>query len=199
MALEIKQLTLGELSTNCYLAWDDTTREAIIIDPADEGGFITEQILGLQLSPTAIVLTHGHFDHVLGVLELKLNFNIPVVMHEQDVFLLERAQSSALHWLGREVDPVPPPDQFLRHGEVITFGNVELKVIETPGHTPGSVSLYNDEVVFTGDTLFADGVGRTDFKYSDSQELQRSLKKIQQLPDQKKRTAYAGHGEAFIL
>jgi hydroxyacylglutathione hydrolase len=199
MALEVKQLTLGELQTNCYLAWDDKTREAIIIDPGDEGGFITEHILELQLLPEAIVLTHGHFDHILGLLELRLNFEIPIVIHEADVFLLENAQSSAHHWLKRKVDPVPQPDQFFRGGDLLTFGDVELKVLETPGHTPGSVCLYNDEVIFTGDTLFADGVGRTDFKYSDAKLLEKSIKKIQQLITTNKLIAYAGHGQAFSL
>jgi hydroxyacylglutathione hydrolase len=197
MGLAVKQLTLGEMGTNCYLAWDDETMEAIIIDPADEGGFITEQIQELELIPEVIVLTHGHFDHILGLLELKLNLEIPVIVHEADVFLLEKAQESARHWLKREVDPIPAPDQFLRGHDILSFGDIELKILETPGHTPGSVCLYNDEVIFTGDTLFADGVGRTDFKYSDRELLQKSIQKIRKLP--KNLIMYPGHGEVTTL
>lgn len=195
--IDLRRLPLGDLGTNCYLIWSEHSREALVIDPADDGGFITEQLLELQLQPQAIILTHGHFDHVLGLLELKLNFEIPVLIHSADVFLLERAQESALHWLGREVDPVPPPDAFLEGGDELDFGDIELTVMETPGHTPGSICLYNDELIFTGDTLFADGVGRTDFKYSDPQELQKSLKKIGQLP--KKLAMFPGHGEPSTL
>ncbi len=195
--IDLRRLPLGDLGTNCYLIWSEESREALVIDPADDGGFITQQILELQLQPQAIILTHGHFDHVLGLLELKLNFDIPVLMHSEDTFLLERAQASALHWLGREVDPVPPPDAFLEAGDKLDFGDVELTVMETPGHTPGSICLYNEELVFTGDTLFADGVGRTDFKYSDPDELQRSLKKIFRLPQELR--AFPGHGEDTTL
>ncbi len=191
--LEIKPLVLGELATNCYLVWDEQSREAIIIDPADEGGFITEQILELQLSPRAIILTHGHFDHVLGLLELKLNFDLPIWMHQGDVFLLKQAQSSALHWLKRQVDPVPLPDAFLTAGQKITVGSAEFTVIETPGHTPGSVSLYNQTVIFTGDTLFKGSVGRTDFRYASPLQLAESVQKILALPAEL--LVCSGHGD----
>lgn len=195
--MTIKTLPLGDLTTNCYLVWDEVTNQALIIDPADSGDFITDQVLQLQLEPVAIVLTHGHFDHVLGLLEVSLNFPVPVLMHEADVFLITQAQKSAQHWLHRTVDPVPVPKQFLVEGDVITFGGEQLAVLETPGHTPGSITLYNDQAIFTGDTLFAQGVGRTDFKYSDSAELQRSLEKLRlQLPNV---PILPGHGESAYL
>jgi len=191
--LEIRPFSLGELATNCYLVWDEHSRAAIIIDPADDGSFITEQILELQLTPTAIVLTHGHFDHVLGMLEVKLNFDVPILMHEADVFLLRQAQSSALHWLKRQVDPVPLPDNYLSAGQKIKVGTQTLEVLETPGHTPGSISLFNDEVVFTGDTLFKGTVGRTDFRYSSHEQLVESVHHLLELPSNL--LVLSGHGE----
>ena len=106
--MEIKTLILGPLQTNCYLAWCKETLEAIIIDPADEADFITQEILNLKLKPKYIVLTHGHFDHVLGVLETKLNFNIPILLHQKDLSLYKKTKESAQYWLQRKVDPTPP-------------------------------------------------------------------------------------------
>lgn len=195
--MELTALTLGDLQTNCYLAWDENTREAVIIDPADTGDFITDQILQLQLEPIGILLTHGHFDHVLGLLEVSLNFQVPIMMHEADQFLLKQAPNSAQHWLQRRVDPVPMPDAALKEGDVIRFGQEMLRVLETPGHTPGSVCFYSDQAIFSGDTLFAAGVGRTDFRYSSQTELEQSLRKISaQLPDV---PIFPGHGEPARL
>jgi hydroxyacylglutathione hydrolase len=223
--LKILSLSLGELNTNCYLAWCSQSLEAVIIDPADSGDFISEKISELGLKPQAILLTHGHFDHVLGTLEVKLNFDLPIFLHSADWSLLKNAQSSARHWLKREVDPVPTPNHELKAGMELPLGELTISVIETPGHTQGSVSLslpavvwtlYSDTtdhaevsiiskavdtsfkttksvsekahnqakspVLFTGDTLFKNGVGRTDFSYSQPMELERSLEKIFQLP-----------------
>jgi len=194
--MQIETFKLGQLDTNCYLAWCEKTREAIVIDPADEGGFISEEILRLDLKPVAIVLTHGHFDHILGLLELKLNFPVPIMVHEADLFLVESVQQRAQHWLKMQVDPAPKPDKLLKEGDKIKFGEEKLTVLHTPGHTPGSICLYNDEMMFTGDTLFADGlIGRTDLSYSSPRKMQQSLVKIKELPGS--RQMYAGHGASF--
>ena len=190
--MQIETFKLGQLDTNCYLAWCEKTREAIVIDPADEGGFISEEILRLDLKPVAIVLTHGHFDHILGLLELKLNFPVPIMVHEADLFLVESVQQR----LKMQVDPAPKPDKLLKEGDKIKFGEEKLTVLHTPGHTPGSICLYNDEMMFTGDTLFADGlIGRTDLSYSSPRKMQQSLVKIKELPGS--RQMYAGHGASF--
>jgi hydroxyacylglutathione hydrolase len=195
MQLEI--LSLGQLDTNCYLAWCEETREAIVIDPADEGGFISEKILELDLKPVAIVLTHGHFDHVIGLLELKLNSaQTPILMHQDDLFLVESLQKRAKHWLKMKVDPAPTPDKFIDEGDEVKFGEETLTILHVPGHTPGGICLYNDQVMFTGDTLFADGaIGRTDLSYSSHKQMRQSLMKIKELPGS--RQMYAGHGESF--
>lgn len=199
MPISIETFTLGELATNCYLVYNDTTRHAFVIDPADEGSFISEKILELQLDLQAIVLTHGHFDHVLGLLELKLNFNVPIYLHEADLFLLKQAQTSALHWLKREVPPVPLASDFVTDGQQLTLSGSSFEIIHTPGHTPGSVCLYSadEQVLFSGDTLFRNAVGRTDFRYSKPLQLNASLHRLFELPAET--LIYPGHGETTII
>lgn len=200
--MKIEALCLGELETNCYVAWDPSAGsgqgEAVIIDPGFDGGFISEKILAWGLRPLYIVLTHGHFDHVLGCLELKLNFRMPILIHKADEKLYLDAPKSAKHWLGREADPVPKIDGYIKEGEEVVFGSLKLKVLETPGHTPGSICLYDrTNILFSGDTLFKNGVGRTDFKYSRPLKMAESLERLRRLPVGC--LVYPGHGEATTI
>lgn len=193
---EVRSYTLGDLDTNCYLIWCPKTFETLIIDPADSGDFISQQILELQLTPVGIILTHGHFDHCLGLLELKLNFQIPIMIHQADTPLLAKAAGSAQHWLKRSVDPIPPADALIKDGDTLGFGNQTLQILHTPGHTPGSICLFDDHVVFSGDTWFKDGVGSTDHAYSSPRQLHKSLELLRAQADG--RLVYPGHGEAFF-
>lgn len=195
--MKIENFVLGDLQTNCYIAYDEVTLDALIIDPADDGGFISEKILSLGLRPQAIIFTHGHFDHILGTLELQLNFNLPIYIHKDDLFLVKQSSSSAKHWIKKSVDPVPIPNHFLVDGQDVKFGNSTLSVIGTPGHTPGSICLYSDGILFTGDTLFNQGVGRTDLSYSSLPNLEKSLKRIFKLPPST--IIYPGHGDISTL
>lgn len=196
--MKIEKFVLGTLATNCYLVYDESSFEGVVIDPADEGSFISQKILDLAVEPKFIVATHGHFDHVLAALELKLNFNIPFLIHKADLPLLVRTQETARYFTGLKVDPPPSVDQFLKEEDVIKFGKEKLRVIETPGHTPGGISLYGNKVLFSGDTLFCQGVGRTDFSYSSPKQLLKSLKeKIFVLPDET--CVYPGHGEETTI
>lgn len=192
--LHIETYILGALDTNCYLIFDTNSREAIVIDPADEGDFLSEQILSLNLTLKSVVLTHAHFDHLLGLLSLTLNFNAPVYMHPKDEFLLKRAQASAQHWLKHAVDPIPTNYKPLSNNQTLAVGKWQLKVIETPGHTPGSIALHCEDAncVFTGDTLFASEVGKADHKYSNIFDLNESLHILANLHALAK--IYAGHG-----
>jgi hydroxyacylglutathione hydrolase len=198
--LEIKTLVLGELNTNSYLIWNTETLEGVVIDPADSGDVISEEIIRENITLTKIILTHGHFDHILGLLEVKLNFpQAPIYLHRDDLFLLETAQKRALHWLQRQIDPVPLPDIFIEDHQEIIIADVPFSVIHTPGHTPGSISLYSDteNLLISGDTLFKQSIGRTDFKYSDHQKILDSLNKISQIKTNP--LVISGHGEKTYL
>jgi len=190
--MNIERLVVGQLQTNCYLVSCLKTREAVIIDPGDAGDFISQKVFDLKLKPKLILATHGHFDHLLAVMELKLNFKIPFLMHKDDLFLLRRVTRTAEYFLGYPADPVPTVERYLKEGDVITFGKEKLEVIETPGHALGGVSFYSKGVLFSGDTLFCQGVGRTDFSYCSYEDLMKSLKKLFKLPA--KTLVYSGHG-----
>jgi len=189
--MKVQQLILGELQTNCYLAVCQETNEAVIIDPADQGDFISDKILQLKLKPKFVIATHGHLDHLMAVEELRLNFKIPFLIHIKEVFLIKKALGAI---------PLPPKKwKVLRDSEIIKFGREKLKVIHTPGHTPGAICLYSESnaILFSDDLLFRNGIGRTDFPYSSPIDLQKSLKKILALPP--KTLVYPGHGEEFWI
>lgn len=198
--MNIIPLGLGAFQTNCYLAFDEGTRECLIIDPADEADFISTTILENKLVPIGIILTHGHYDHCLAVLELKLIFNIPIYLHQADNFLYKNTDKSAKYHSKLNALKSPPADFFLEDNQTITFGESFLNVIHTPGHTPGSICLHSptitNPILFTGDTLFADGIGRTDLSYSSKSDLKKSLQKIFNLPDTT--LIYPGH-ESFAV
>lgn len=184
--LEVMTLPLGALNTNCYILSIPSSGKAVVIDPADSGDFIAEQLVQNELQLEAILLTHAHFDHVLGLLELWLAMGEPpIYLHPEDRFLLKQAQKSAQYWLKRRVDPVPMATARYTEGDLLTLGEHQISVHHTPGHTPGSVSLYLPQIklLFSGDTLFQGTIGRTDFAYSQHADMQASLKKLGQFPD----------------
>lgn len=195
--MKVEQLTVGQLATNCYLIWDEETLEGAIIDPGDDGEFIIQKIQNIGISPKSILVTHGHFDHIGAVTELRLAFNIPFYLHQKDLFLIKRATRSARFFTGVTTDPCLPPDKFLKEGEIIKIGQEELKVLETPGHTPGSVSFFAPKILFSGDVIFEEGVGRVDFSYSSKNDLRNSIKKILSLPPET--LIFPGHGETFKM
>ncbi len=138
--MKIVTLSLGPLQTNCYLVYDPLSNEGVVIDPADEAEFIAEKIQTLKFKLKALIATHGHFDHVLAAGELQMIFNVPFLIHRKDLFLLKQMNQSASHWLGYPINkPLPINIKFLKENEEIKFGNFNLKVLETPGHTPGSI------------------------------------------------------------
>ncbi len=196
--MRVEKLQVGQLAANCYLVWDETTLETLIIDPGDDADYIGRRINDFNLSPKLIIATHGHFDHVLAVTELKLAFNIPFLIHQADLPLLKRATASAKYFMGVPADPILLADQYLKEGDIVKFGQEKLKVLATPGHTPGGISLVGDGLVFTGDTLFYQAVGQTDHRYSSKEALLASIKnKLLALPDET--IVYPGHGESTTI
>jgi glyoxylase-like metal-dependent hydrolase (beta-lactamase superfamily II) len=199
--IKYEVLVIGELQTNCYLVWNETSKEAVIIDAADDGVMISEEIEKRGLNLKYILATHGHFDHNLGVLDLKLIYNIPYCVSKKDWFLLERQQETAKHFLKMEIK-VPNLKKIevdLDKEKEIKFGDEFLEIIRTPGHTPGSVCFYNKKnvVLFSGDTLFKDCRGRTDFKYGSTENIFKSLKKLMKLPIDT--LVLPGHGDETTI
>jgi len=197
--MKIERLIVGQLQTNCYLVWEKETRQGVIIDPGDDGEYILNRIKGLELKPQFILATHGHFDHVLAVLELKLALKIPFLINEKDLFLVKRAVQSAKFFTGEKEGLQPLVNKFVKEGDVIRFGKKEkLKVIKTPGHSPGGVVFESRGVVFSGDTLFYNGFGTTQYSYCSYEDLITSIRnKLFKLPDET--LVYPGHGEETII
>ena len=198
--LEVLILPVGQMHANCYLIVDKKTSNCLILDPGDDAEYIESIISDRTLKPLKIICTHGHFDHIGAVLTLKLAYQIPFLISKKDEFLLKKARNSASHFVGIDTGPAPKVDKYTEEKASILFGKNRFQILETPGHTPGSICLYSKEenILFAGDLIFAEGgVGRTDFSYSKASQLQISLQKIFKLP--KNTLIFPGHGEGFIL
>lgn len=188
----VKSMTVGNMACCCYLVICEGTREAVIIDPGGD----EDKVLALCEKEKAkvkyIVNTHGHPDHVCGNGAIKKATGALIVMHEDDVdFFAKPEVEQYFSILGLKSSP--PVDKKVKDGDLISFGNENLKVILTPGHTPGGMCLYSAPNLFTGDTLFVGGVGRTDFPGGDGKVLSRSIKeRLLTLPDQT--VVWPGHG-----
>ena len=190
----IKKLTVGPLGANCYLAADEETKEAIIIDPGAEGEKIQRLIEKERITPAYIVNTHGHIDHIgaNGYLKGRLD-GIKISIHEADAKMLTDPAQNLSDWAGGGMELLPPADILLKDGDEVSFGKLSLRVVHTPGHTPGGICLLIDEKVFTGDTLFAGSVGRTDLPGGSMDLLRTAIReKLLTLPDGT--IIYPGHG-----
>ncbi len=196
--MKVERLVVGQLQTNCYLVWDKISGEGVIIDPGDDADLILNRLRDLEIKPLFILATHGHFDHVLAALELKLALEIPFLIHQKDLFLLKRAVSSASHFTGNKEAFLPLVDKYLYGKEIIVFGNSQLEVQELPGHTPGGVVFLSKSLVFSGDSLFYHGSGRTDLSYSSNKDLLEGIhNKLFTLPEET--IVYPGHGEETTI
>lgn len=196
--MQIHRYPLGQMQANCYVLEQDG--QALLIDPGDSADFILEKIQQKRLELVGMVATHGHFDHIMAVGEIQLSYlHLALHMHAADTFLLKRVVETARHFL--DYDPAVIPIQknaSLRSGSFSMY-DFAFKIIHTPGHTPGSCCLFfqKEQVLFTGDTLFKQGIGRYDFSYSDKEALKQSLKKILALPVDI--DVYPGHGEETTI
>jgi hydroxyacylglutathione hydrolase len=186
--MQVETFTVGMLYTNCYVASCPNTKEAIIIDPgldfSSEAKPIIDFITHEGLKVKYIINTHGHDDHIKGDTILQQKYSVPICIHPLDEHFFEDLKPSV-------------PNMHLEEGTLVAFGKETLKVISTPGHTSGSICLIGEKLVFTGDTLFAGSIGRTDFEGGSMEEMQASLLRLKNLPNHL--MVYAGHGGNSLI
>ncbi len=187
----IKKLAVGPVQANCYILGCEDTKEAVVIDPGDETDRILIMLAELKLKVKYIINTHGHFDHVGGNKRLRDATGAEIIIHSLDAKMLGMTAEHASAW-GLSGENSFPPDKTVEDGDSIVFGNITLKVIHTPGHSPGGISLLVDDSVFVGDTLFEGSIGRTDFPEADHETLISNIRnKLFALDDAVK--VYPGH------
>ena len=187
----IKQYEVGNFAVFCYLIGDEESQEGLFIDPADDARRLLAEAKSHGLNKIKyIVNTHSHVDHIMGNAEMVKKTGAKIIIHEEDAKTLDRTPSYLLEMFGATASP--PADILTKEGDVIQAGNVKLKAIHTPGHSPGGMSLYVDGMVFTGDTLFVGSVGRTDLPGSSWDVLEASIrKKLYVLPGET--VVFPGH------
>lgn len=191
--MKVEKHVLGMVGTNCYLVYDEETKDAFLIDPADNSEFLEGRITAEGLKPRAILLTHGHFDHIMAVNELSGIYRIPVYAHEQEAFVLKSPEYNLCSTFGVP-DAGITADRLVKDGQELTIAGFEVRVLHTPGHTIGGCCYYleKEKAVFTGDTLFYGSVGRTDFPTGSMSQLIHSIQeKLMVLPDDV--MVYPGH------
>lgn len=195
----IKTCVLGMVSTNCYIIYNENKKEGIIVDPADNGMYILNRCRELGVTPAAVLLTHGHFDHIMAVDDIRRSFRVTVYMGMNEENLLKDPYQNLSGTMGSEQTSMEA-DYLLRDNEVITVAGYRIKVLETPGHTVGSVCyLFEDEdVLISGDTLFADSLGRTDLPTGSSSEIVKSITE-RLFPLKDDIMVYPGHGEPTTI
>ncbi len=196
--MQIKKLVLGPVMTNCYIVYEKEKKEALIIDPADRPQIIEKTLEDLQLAPAAILLTHGHFDHILGGEALKERYGILVYAHQEEVSLAaDEIQNEAVGFGTHGRIRVDRP---LSDGQILSLGGFQIRVIHTPGHTAGGVCYYFEEqkILFSGDTLFAGSVGRTDLHTGNYAQIISSVReKLFALPEDVR--VFPGHDEETTI
>ncbi len=188
-------IPVGMLACNCSIVGDESTGEALIIDPGDEIDRILEILKRHNLRATQIIATHAHIDHVGGIDKLRRTCGAPVLLHEDDLFLYQNLSMQAA-WLGVEPPGVAEIDQFVREGQTIRCGELAFEVLHTPGHSPGSISLHRkggEGQLFSGDTLFEGSIGRTDLWGGSMDKILRSIKERLLVFDDATRV-FPGHG-----
>jgi len=192
-----KDLQVGPLETNCYIIADEKSKIGAIIDPGGNANAIIDTIKEAKLTVKYIFLTHGHGDHTAALKKVKDATSAKIVIHELDAPMLYTSETSLSYLFGEEISQ-PPADIKLVGNETFKLGDMVLKIIHTPGHTPGGISIQVDNIVFTGDTLFAGSIGRTDFPGGSYDQLIASIKeKLFVLEDDTK--IFPGHGEPSTI
>jgi hydroxyacylglutathione hydrolase len=190
-----KTLVVGPLQCNCAILGCEKTKEAVIIDPGDEADKIISEVKSLGLTPKYLLHTHAHFDHIGGTKGVREAFQATVCLHGGDADIYKNLPMQG-QMFGMKFDPAPPLEKEIEDGEELSFGEYKLQIIHTPGHSPGGVCfrlLNSDEVLFSGDTLFRQSIGRTDLWGGDYSMLIRSIKSRLLVLEEDTRV-YPGHG-----
>ena len=184
--INIKTLALGAYQTNTYLVWEENSPTCVVIDPGYEPDTILDEAKKLGKEIAAILLTHGHFDHVGGVRELAAETGCPVYLHEAELSMPPQMTAGPLFYTNTYGE-----------GDFVEAAGLSFKVLHTPGHTPGSICLMCENAIFSGDTLFWGSCGRTDFPGGSWREIRKSLVRLAELPGDYR--VYPGHGDATSL
>lgn len=194
----IKQAVLGMVATNCYICMNKETKELFIVDPADSADRISRMVSQMEGTPCAVLLTHGHFDHIGAADELRSRYEIPVYVQEEDEAMLE---NPALNLSGSWAKAISmKADQLLKDNDRLQIAGFDIKVLHTPGHTPGGCcyELDDEGILFSGDTLFCQSIGRTDFPGSSGRDMKQSLDRLlTTLPEEMH--VLSGHGETTTI
>ena len=181
---EVRGIVVGVFRENCYVVASPRTKEAIVIDPGDEPERVLELARDMGVRIKLIANSHAHGDHILGVRGVQASTEAPFLIHSSEVPVLEQGVGRMLSMLGRPDEEPPRPDGFVEHGDKVSVAGLDLRVIHTPGHTPGSVSYYVNGLLFSGDTLFRGSIGRTDMPGGSYEQIMRGiLTRLLALPD----------------
>lgn len=196
--LRVEQYVVGEVMTNCYFAVNEDTMEVLVIDPGDGAGRLAEKMREKNLIPSAVLLTHGHFDHAMAAGKIAEEFQIPVYAEEHEKETLNNPAVNLSGMIGKRESY--HADEFVKDGDVLSLAGFTIKVLFTPGHTQGGCCFYFEEeqALFSGDTLFHDSVGRTDFPGGSASVLLKSIEdKLMPLPGQV--NVYPGHNDTTTI
>lgn len=196
--MRMSKLVVGPVATNCYIVSDENTKEAFIIDPGAEPERIIDKVKEIGVSVKAILLTHGHFDHISAVNELKREFGVDVYIGQEDADLMADMELNVSYMFGMPY--AARADKILRDGDVLEIAGFSIKVLFTPGHTKGGICFYleKENVAFSGDTIFQQSVGRTDFPTGSARVLSESIKnKLFILPEDLQ--LFPGHGDSTTV
>jgi glyoxylase-like metal-dependent hydrolase (beta-lactamase superfamily II) len=199
VALEIfAHMAVGPLACNCYIVGDPETRDAIVIDPGGDPDLLISAIASKNLKISGIVATHAHFDHIIAAEVLRAATGAPFYLHAADAPVLDWYAESGRMFLGIELPPPPAIDTSPTEGDELRAGSVSLGVLHTPGHSPGSISLVHADALFSGDTLFAGSIGRSDLPGGNGKALLDAVRgKLYPLGDEL--PVYPGHGPATTI
>ena len=194
--IKIETIVVSPYSVNCYILYCENTKDGIIVDPGDEANKIIKTVSRLGVNVKGIVLTHCHADHILALDDIKAHYGVRLMIHKDEAPLLANGKMNLTPmFTGKSIEHTA--DVLLNDGDVIKIGEREMKVIHTPGHTSGCLCLLGDGILVSGDTLFAQSYGRTDFPTGDAPTLAKSLDKLLKLPEETK--VYPGHYDSSTI